>query len=274
MCDASRFDGVEMLPVLESLAMWLARHVGLVRSLSIQMPSGGGVPKQHLASCLSRCLAAGQLESLTLEVSIMGTLHVKAWAAELVHLHTLKLVNTIGRVQLVGSLHQLTALRRLHLRSGPGGVEWQQGVQLPPALTELALDVGSSRSLPWLAQASCNRLHGTGRLLLDCAAWRGRRASHFPYCPLALQLSSASTLRTLELRRSTCGTDGFAVLPSLLSLRRLILDSCLHLPTSISRLAGLEELVLHDSSFGDGDGEPLGAALDAVLRPLTQLTSL
>lgn len=77
-------------------------------------------------------------------------------------------------------------------------------------------------------------------------------------------MTSLTALHTLALRGSWV-EDGFGALQRLPRLRHLRLP---HLPPCLSRLTGLEELLVGSTEDEDTD------ALEAALRPLTRLTSL
>lgn len=79
------------------------------------------------------------------------------------------------------------------------------------------------------------------------------------------QLNGLSELHTLVLSVH-CSPGGYGALERLPRLRRLQCSSCMHLPASLSRLTGLEELMLYSVDNA--------ASLDRALQALTRLTSL
>lgn len=85
--------------------------------------------------------------------------------------------------------------------------------------------------------------------------------------PALLQLAGLSALHTLVLQSCDHHPDGYAALQRLPCLRRLHVFDIGDISRQLSRLTGLEELLLCDV---DAEAE----ALNAALGELTSLTSL
>ncbi|KAL4421337.1 hypothetical protein ABPG75_010628 [Micractinium tetrahymenae] len=93
---------------------------------------------------------------------------------------------------------------------------------------------------------------------------------------LALQISALGALKELSLHSFAHPSDGYAPLRHLRSLTRLHLCYCCNLPSSLSLLRSLEELILEDMD-GTTEGclsEADGALFSAAIGHLTRLTSL
>ncbi|PRW51148.1 putative LRR receptor-like serine threonine- kinase [Chlorella sorokiniana] len=224
---------------LKSLTAWLLRHGNHVRTLSLDSneveeeeeardspPDEQG--EQLLAGFFSACAAAGLLESLTIihTNQALRPLCIGAWLLSLPRLQKLDLVCEDG-LQLTCSLHSLSALREMELITGY--LHLVPSVHLPPQLTQLTFEVEADIVLPE-------------------------------------QLNDLRMLNTLLLSGAMLSAGSYGFLERLPRLRCLHCRHSLAAPAGLSRLTGLEELVL-DAVHEEGD-------LDAALRPLTRLTTL
>lgn len=189
-----------------SLLAWLRRHGHHVHHLRLGEFGGRSGALGMTVSCLAACAAAGQLESLQAKVSLLGydvEFVIGAWAAGLTRLQRLDLT---GRgLRVTTSLHALTALRKLRLHAGDGGVDLAPGVQLPLGIEELDYRDYSYRFLPEQARVCGTGMGGwAGSGWLACARVVGRADAQ-----LGLQRlpSACATLQAPIPRNLTAACD-------------------------------------------------------------------
>lgn len=181
---------------------------------------------QLVSGCLSVCGAAGQLQELS--VSGSTQLASAAWLSGLTRLHTLQLF-TSGTVVLPPEVTRLRELTSLFF-GGAGMCELEEGGQLPGGLVSL-------------------RLEGNG---------------HLPLLPQVSALSALSALMLISL--PDCQPDSLAPLSGLTALRHLMLTGVKPLPSSLSTLTRLEQLLVTSC--------PGHTAMTAALAELQLLTTL